>query len=427
MMNLRKLFKRTERAGRSLFITLMLVMFSVSAAAQDGKLKGNVTGTADGEPLIGVSVVVKGTAKGSITDYDGNYTLSGLKRGDVIVFSYVGYLPKEQAYTGQSRLDVKLKEDSKSLDDLVVIGYGTMKKKLVTGATMQLKGDDIQKLNTVNPLSAMQGQTPGVNIVSTSGQPGSAMSVTIRGLGTVGNSQPLYLIDGIAGDITNLNPADIERIDVLKDAASAAIYGAQAANGVILVTTKSGKEGSSKISYDGYVGWQTVGRKFDMLNSREYMTIMDEARVNSGMSPVDWASLNSIHDANGNIYDTDWIDNAIDDGALTTSHNLSFLLAAPRLPPMSSPAVIPVRTVSSEVLTCLIIRGITSVPTPSTRCTTDSSPWASMSASCGRTAATWAPEIFITTTCVRHSRHRLSFPFTVPMATTTTQQAPTGT
>lgn len=323
MMNFRKLFKRTERAG-NLFITLMLIMFSASAAAQDGKLKGNVTGASDGEPLIGVSVVVKGTSKGSVTDYDGNYALSGLKRGDVIVFSYIGYTAAEQTYNGQQTMDIKLKEDSRTLDDVVVIGYGTMKKKLVTGATMQLKGDDIQKLNTVNPLSAMQGQTPGVNIVSTSGQPGASMSVTIRGLGTVGNSQPLYLIDGIAGDITNLNPADIERIDVLKDAASAAIYGAQAANGVILVTTKSGKEGTSKISYDGYVGWQTVGRKFDMLNSREYMSIMDEARLNSGMSPVDWASLNSIHDANGNIYDTDWIDNAIDDGALTTSHNLSF-------------------------------------------------------------------------------------------------------
>ena len=323
MMNFRKLFKRTERAG-SLFITLMLIMFSASAAAQDGKLKGNVTGASDGEPLIGVSVVVKGTSKGSVTDYDGNYALNGLKRGDIVVFSYIGYTAAEQTYNGQQTMDIKLKEDSRTLDDVVVIGYGTMKKKLVTGATMQLKGDDIQKLNTVNPLSAMQGQTPGVNIVSTSGQPGASMSVTIRGLGTVGNSQPLYLIDGIAGDITNLNPADIERIDVLKDAASAAIYGAQAANGVILVTTKSGKEGTSKISYDGYVGWQTVGRKFDMLNSREYMSIMDEARLNSGMSPVDWASLNSIHDANGNIYDTDWIDNAIDDGALTPSHNLSF-------------------------------------------------------------------------------------------------------
>ncbi|MDE5947996.1 MAG: TonB-dependent receptor plug domain-containing protein, partial [Prevotella sp.] len=253
MMKRKKLFGLTESI-RCLFLMLMLVIISTGAAAQNGTLKGKVTGASDGEPLIGVSAVVKGTTKGSVTDYDGNYTLTGLKKGDVIVFSYIGYLKKEQAYTGQTIMNVKLDSDSKTLEDVVVIGYGTMKKKLVTGATMQIKGDDIQKLNTVNPLSAMQGQTPGVNIVSTSGQPGAAMSVTIRGLGTVGNSQPLYLIDGIAGDITNLNPADIERIDVLKDAASAAIYGAQAANGVILVTTKGGKEGTSRISYDGYVG-----------------------------------------------------------------------------------------------------------------------------------------------------------------------------
>lgn len=322
-MKRKKLFRLTESI-RCLFLMLMLVMISTGAAAQNGTLKGKVTGASDGEPLIGVSAVVKGTAKGGVTDYDGNYTLTGLKQGDVIVFSYIGYLKKEQTYTGQTVMNVKLDSDSKTLEDVVVIGYGTMKKKLVTGATMQIKGDDIQKLNTVNPLSAMQGQTPGVNIVSTSGQPGAAMSVTIRGLGTVGNSQPLYLIDGIAGDITNLNPADIERIDVLKDAASAAIYGAQAANGVILVTTKGGKEGTSRISYDGYVGWQTVARKFKMLNSHEYMNIMDEARLNSGMSPVDWASLDAIRDANGNIYNTDWIDNAIDDGALTTSHNIAF-------------------------------------------------------------------------------------------------------
>lgn len=194
----------------------------------------------------------------------------------------------------------------------------------MTGATVQLKGDDIAKLNTTNPLSAMQGQTPGVNIVSTSGQPGAAMSVTIRGLGTVGNSQPLYLIDGVGGDITTLNPADIESIDVLKDAASAAIYGAQAANGVVLVTTKSGKEGSGKITYDGYVGWQTLGRKFEMLNANQYMQIMDEARLNSGMSPVDWTSLNAIRDIDGNVYNTDWIDQAVDNGALTTSHSLAF-------------------------------------------------------------------------------------------------------
>ncbi len=210
------------------------------------------------------------------------------------------------------------------LDEVVVVGYGVQKKKLVTGATVQVKGENIAKLNTTNPLSALQGQTPGVNIVSTSGQPGAGMSVTIRGLGTVGNSQPLYLIDGVGGDISTLNPADIESIDVLKDAASAAIYGAQAANGVVLVTTKSGKEGTCKISYDGFAGWQTLGRKFNMLNATEYMAIMDEALLNSGMSPMDWSSLRSIRDANGNIYDTDWIDQAIEEGGLTTSHNLSF-------------------------------------------------------------------------------------------------------
>ena len=150
------------------------------------------------------------------------------------------------------------------------------------------------------------------------------MSVTIRGLGTVGNSQPLYLIDGVGGDITTLNPADIESIDVLKDAASAAIYGAQAANGVVLVTTKSGKEGVSKITYDGYVGWQTLGRKFEMLNANQYMQIMDEALLNSYMSPIDWTSLSAIRDANGNVYNTDWIDQAVDNGALTTSHSLAF-------------------------------------------------------------------------------------------------------
>ncbi len=140
----------------------------------------------------------------------------------------------------------------------------------------------------------------------------------------VGNSQPLYLIDGVGGDITTLNPADIESIDVLKDAASAAIYGAQAANGVVLVTTKSGKEGSSKITYDGYVRWQDLGRKFEMLNSSQYMQIMDEALLNSYMSPIDWTSLSAIRDANGNVYNTDWIDQAVDNGALTTSHRSGF-------------------------------------------------------------------------------------------------------
>lgn len=319
-------FSQSHMLCKVALVAIMLVfqaMLGIGAGVLNAQtVKGTVISGSDNEPLIGASVMVQGTKTGAVTDLDGNFTIEA-KNGQTLEVSYLGFITQKIKVTG-STINVTLNEDKQSLDEVVVVGYGVQKKKLVTGATVQLKGDDIAKLNTTNPLSAMQGQTPGVNIVSTSGQPGAAMSVTIRGLGTVGNSQPLYLIDGVGGDITTLNPADIESIDVLKDAASAAIYGAQAANGVVLVTTKSGKEGSSKITYDGYVGWQTLGRKFNVLNAREYMSIMDEARLNSGMSVIDWNSLNSIHDANGNVYDTDWIDQAVDNGALTTSHSLAF-------------------------------------------------------------------------------------------------------
>ena len=306
------------------FMLAFQAMLGIGAGVLNAQtVKGTVISGTDNEPLIGASVMVQGTKDGTVTDLDGNFAIAA-KNGQTLEVSYLGFITQKVKVTG-SVINVTLNEDKQSLDEVVVVGYGVQKKKLVTGATVQLKGDDIAKLNTTNPLSAMQGQTPGVNIVSTSGQPGAAMSVTIRGLGTVGNSQPLYLIDGVGGDITTLNPADIESIDVLKDAASAAIYGAQAANGVVLVTTKSGKEGSSKITYDGYVGWQTLGRKFEMLNSNQYMQIMDEALLNSNnMSPIDWTSLSAIRDANGNVYNTDWIDQAVDNGALTTSHSLAF-------------------------------------------------------------------------------------------------------
>ena len=319
-------FSQSHMLCKVALVAIMLVfqaMLGIGAGVLNAQtVKGTVISGSDNEPLIGASVMVQGTKTGAVTDLDGNFTIEA-KNGQTLEVSYLGFITQKIKVTG-STINVTLNEDKQSLDEVVVVGYGVQKKKLVTGATVQLKGDDIAKLNTTNPLSAMQGQTPGVNIVSTSGQPGAAMSVTIRGLGTVGNSQPLYLIDGVGGDITTLNPADIESIDVLKDAASAAIYGAQAANGVVLVTTKSGKEGSSKITYDGYVGWQTLGRKFEMLNSNQYMQIMDEALLNSYMSPIDWTSLSAIRDANGNVYNTDWIDQAVDNGALTTSHSLAF-------------------------------------------------------------------------------------------------------
>src|SRR5690606_4781812 len=164
----------------------------------------------------------------------------------------------------------------------VVIGYGTQEKKLVTGATVQVTGEDLQKRNVANPLQALQGQTPGVQIASTSGQPGADMKVTIRGLGTIGKSGPLYIIDGIEGDITSISPSDIESIDVLKDAASAARYGSQAANGVVLVTTKTGQAAKGLVSFDAYSGIQQLPRYTDMLTRQEDISIMQEQAANSG-------------------------------------------------------------------------------------------------------------------------------------------------
>ena len=195
-------------------------------------------------PVIGASVVEKGkTGNGVITDFDGNFTLS-VTPGATIVISYVGYETQEIKVGNQDNFQITLKDDNALLDEVVVVGYGTMKKKLVTGATVQVKGEDIAKLNTTNALEAMQSSTPGVQITQSSTQPGKGYKVYIRGIGTNGDSKPLYVIDGVAGgNLDGINPNDIESIDVLKDAASAAIYGSRAANGVILVTTKQGKAG----------------------------------------------------------------------------------------------------------------------------------------------------------------------------------------
>ncbi len=305
-------------------LTVLLLMPALTAKAQPSQklsVSGVVTSTFDGEPILGATVQVKGTSNGTITDTDGKYSLQ-VDRGATLVFSYVGYTTQERTVTS-SKLDIALEEANEALDEVVVVGYGVQKKKLVTGATLQVKGDDIAKLSTSNPLQALQGQTPGMTIMSSSGQPGEGLKVSIRGLGTVGNSGPLYIIDGVRGDISSVNPNDIESIDVLKDAASAAIYGNQSANGVVLVTTKNGHEGKAVVSFDAYIGWQSAARKAKMLNAKEYMAIMDEQNINSGGTPYDWASITSIHDASGNIYDTDWMDAMFKDNAKTQSYNFS--------------------------------------------------------------------------------------------------------
>ena len=299
--------------------------FAVNSVQQSKKVTGNVS-DAEG-PIIGASVVEKGNAgNGTVTDLDGNFVLN-VKPGATIVITYIGYQKQEIVVGNQSNLNVTMKTDDKTLDEVVVVGYGVQKKKLVTGSTIEVKGDDIQKMNTTQVLGALQSQTPGVNIQAASGQPGDGFKISIRGAGTNGNTAPLYIIDGVAGDINNLNPADIERIDVLKDAASCAIYGSAAANGVILVTTKQGKQGKIQVSYDANVGWANVYRMPKMLNAKQYMEVMDQVRFNSGESGYDWKSLmgedlyNSYMD--GSNEGTNWVEAIRNKNAVTTSHSLN--------------------------------------------------------------------------------------------------------
>lgn len=299
---------------------------SMEVMQQTRRITGIVK-DATGMEVIGANVVVKGTTNGVITDLDGKFSIDAAP-GAVIEISYIGYMSQEIPVTAQtSDLQITLKEDSQSLDEVVVVGYGVQKKKLVTGATLQVKGENIQKLNTTNPLGALQSQSPGVNIVANSGQPGKSFDINIRGAGTNGSTTPLYIIDGVEGDINSLSPADIESLDVLKDAASAAIYGSRAANGVVLITTKQGKQGKLQVSYDGYVGIQNVYKMPDLLNAKEYMAVMDQLNFNTGNQPYTWTNYMSEEQYNrymsGEDEGTNWLDAIRNKNAITTSHSLN--------------------------------------------------------------------------------------------------------
>jgi len=309
---------------KPLVFLFLLCLFPLGAMAQS-IVKGTVNDE-NGEPVIGATVKVKETQKGTITDFDGNYSIEAASNA-TLVFSYVGYVTLEVKVGGKSTLDITMKEDNTTLNDVVVIGYGTMKKKLVTGATVQVKGDDIAKLNTTNALEAMQSSTPGVQITSASSQPGKGYKVYIRGMGTIGDSQPLYVIDGVAGgNLDGINPNDIESIDVLKDAASAAIYGSRAANGVILVTTKQGKVGKVEITYNGAFGWSNAYKRPQLLNAKQFLTIMDEYGFNTSGKKVNFADYmpQYILDKVASGWEgTDWWKEFENKNALQQNHSIT--------------------------------------------------------------------------------------------------------
>nr|WP_068890144.1 TonB-dependent receptor [Pedobacter panaciterrae] len=300
-----------------LLMFLSLLFFGESLFAQQRQISGKVTG-ADGQPIPGAVVKVKGKVGGTGTSSDGAYAISA-QTGDILQITSIGFVTKEVTVAEASTVNISLAEDNQALSEVVVVGYGVQQKKLVTGATVQVKGETLQRQSTTNALQGLQGQTPGVQIASTSGQPGENIKVTIRGLGTIGNSGPLYVVDGVlTGDITYLNSSDIESIDVLKDAASAAIYGSQAANGVVLVTTRQGKRGQAgQITFDAYAGVQNVAKKVDLLNASEYAAIMSEAAINGGKEPL---FTNEEIKAFGK--GTDWMDQMFTNNALTQNYAL---------------------------------------------------------------------------------------------------------
>ncbi len=315
-------FKSLQKQLVLLFL-FCAIPFGMSFA--QSTIKGTVNDEL-GEPVIGASVKVQGTNDGSITDLDGNFTVKADPNATLTI-TYVGYVPETVKLGGKTNITVVLKEDNTTLNDVVVIGYGTQKKKLITGATVQVKGDEIAKLNTTNALEAMQSSTPGVQITSSSTQPGKGFKVYIRGIGTIGDAAPLYVIDGVAGgNLDGINPNDIESIDILKDAASAAIYGARAANGVILVTTKQGKAGKIEITYNGSIGWSNVYKRPQMLNAKEFMTIMNEYSFNTSGKTInftDYIPQAIVDKVNNGWEGTDWWGEFQNKNAVQHNHSVT--------------------------------------------------------------------------------------------------------
>ena len=273
------------------YLVILFLFVMGSAFAQTEVITGTVV-DASGMPLPGANVIIKGTTIGTQTDFDGEFAIEA-SPGDVLLVSFLGFQQREVEVGEEDDMRIVLLEDAAALEEVVVVGYGTQKKALVTGSSVSVDGDDITALNTGTAMEALQGTAAGVSVTRNSGAPGAGTRITIRGLGTIGNSNPLYIVDGVAVDnIDYLNPSDIGSINVLKDAASAAIYGSRAANGVVLVTTVKGRQNKAAlISYDTYYGLQNIYKNLDPLNAQEYMYIMDEGRVNDGLAPYDWENI----------------------------------------------------------------------------------------------------------------------------------------
>ncbi len=304
--------------------TLLLSLVSLMAgflgvAAQSLTVTGKVTAKGDGAPLVGVSVLVQGTTTGATSDASGNYRVNVGSPEAVLIFTQVGMKRQTQTVGNRTQIDVVLEEDAGNLEEVVVVGYGAQKKSVVTGAISSVKASDLATMPITRVDEALQGRASGLTITQSSGQPGANSSVRVRGLTTLNNNDPLWVIDGVVvdnGGIGYLNQSDIESIEVLKDAASQAIYGARAAAGVILVTTKKGKAGSIQVSYNGFYGVSSPAKKLNLLNATQYATIRNESLVNAGRQPL-FSNPESLGRG------TDWQSVIFNNSARRQNHELS--------------------------------------------------------------------------------------------------------
>ena len=304
------------------FLTTFLCLLSLVAFGQDRQITGTVTGGEPPEPLIGASILIKGTSSGEVTDFDGNFTLNVPAGYDTLVFSYTGFRSEEIVIGDQTVINVVLGSDSELLEEVVVIGYGIQKKRVATGAISKLTAENLEGFQVQNVQSALEGQVAGLIVSESSGQPGSSKNILIRGVSTNGDNSPLFVVDGLQVDnIDNISPSDIESVDVLKDAATTAIYGARAANGVVIITTKKGSDdGVGEISYEGFYSNSRPWRLPEMLGSSDYIDLTRE-KFSNGNQLSSLEPLGFPTSAEGQP-NTDWMDVIFND-ANVVSHRLS--------------------------------------------------------------------------------------------------------
>lgn len=329
--------KPKSNMKKVIFLFCLLVASQI-ILAQSFTVKGIVKGSDVNDVLPGTNITIKGKSEGTISDVDGNFTIK-VNKGDILVFSYIGYKSIEKTIKDNATLNIVLEPDNTMLNEVVAIGYGTMKKSDLTGAVSTIKSEELQKTPAASLDQALQGKAAGVTVNANSGQPGTAAEVRIRGIGTVNGSAPIYVVDGVmVNDITFLSPNDIASTEILKDASATAIYGSRGANGVILVTTKKGKSGTSKISFDAYYGFQNRWRKLDLMKSKEFAeTLIKIGGVQSELNYYNskgfdkWLSTYrlghySFYPTNLDYsgIETDWQDEVFKKNAPIQNYNISF-------------------------------------------------------------------------------------------------------